>query len=414
MTRARTACQIAALCLLLLALLSACVPASALAPAAPATAPAPADTPVTASPTSTLPPAPTMTLTRPPDPTATISPSPTASVAPFTPIRAIRLDFADYAKSRALIDGLEAQMKQSGVNLVALGAGRVDWTFFQWDGHKAQWSSAVSDSGIDFLAQDAARFHQWARVNAVVDVYAPRYIQQHPEKAARSWLGQPSQYLVNTVELVDGEYGALLLEMIDAIAAHYPVDSISITEMMYYTEGYSDPDKASYMAYAGKKDWPRLDNGLVNIDNPSIGEWRSHEIALFLQKARAITQKYGKELYIDASVTWGAAGDLGQRTGTRYDVLLQQADRIVLWDYFALNGYTPEYAQEIARVVRPLDPKRVILSVGLWAKNNGTISPDELARALQSARTSGLTNLWVTPSLMLTPDLWGVIGQQYR
>ena len=363
-------------------------------------------TPTPFSPSSSTPSlAPTLTFT------PALSPSPTPKLP--EPVRAMRLDYGNYAASRAGLPDLETQMRAAHVNLVALGAGRPEWVYFKWAGHPESWSGEVKDQGIDYLMEDARRFGQWASVDAVVDVYAPMYIQAHPELAALSWLGKPSQYLVNTTELVDGAYGRMLLGMIEAVAANYPVDSISITELMYYTEGYSDADKAVFMAATGRKDWPRLPNGLVYIDHPAIGQWRSQEIGRFLDKARAITSKYGKKLYVDASVTWNAPSDLGQSTGTRYDVILAHADKIILWDYFGMNGKPSDFSAGLARIVAPLGPDRIILSVGLWTDIQGTISPAQLEQALASAREGGLDNLWVTPSLLMTPAHWQALARAY-
>lgn len=366
----------------------------------------PAETPSTqVLPTLTnipsLTPAPTTT----PEPTASLTPTAT----PAIPIRAMRLDYGDYAASRADVDSLEILLRQSGINFVALGAGRVDWAYFKWPDQPDNWSGDVTSTGIDFLAEDAARFHAWARVDAVVDVYAPRYIELNPQSATVSWLGQPSPYLVNTMDLVDGEFGQLLLDMIEAIAANYPVDSISLTEMMYYTDGYGDVDKAAYMSYTGKKDWPRLSNGLINIDDPTIGEWRSREIARFLSKAHAITTKYDKQLFVDAAVTWEAPSNMGAEHGTRYDILLEEADRVVIWNYFALNGFQPEYSQNLAEVFLKKTDGRSILSIGLWGKNNQTVSPAQLEAAILATQMGGIQDIWITPSLMMTNEHWQVL-----
>ncbi len=347
----------------------------------------------------------TSTPTALPEPTVT----PTPKTTPAVPIRAMRLDYGNYAASRAEVDNLEAQMQRSGINLVALGAGRVDWAYFKWPNRPENWSGDVNSTGIDFLAEDAARFHVWAQVDAVVDVYAPKYIEMHPGAAAISWLGKPSPYLVNTMDLVDGDFGRQLLDMIEAIAANYPVDSISLTELMYYTDGYGDVDKAAYMASTGNNDWPRLNNGSINIDHPSIGEWRSREIARFLEKVRAITIKYGKQLYIDAAVTWNAPENMGAEHGTRYDILLEQADRIVIWDYFALNGYPPEYNQPLAQFLLQRVGDRAIFSIGLWDKNNTTITPAQLEAGILAAQQGGMQDLWITPSLLMTDAHWAVL-----
>lgn len=97
-------------------------------------------------------------------------------------------------KSRAEIEALEPKMLKANVNMVALGAGRLDWNYFKWEGHEDWWSSDVTDTGTDFMALDAARFGKWAHVNAVVDVFAPRYIAAHPQSAAVSWLGKRNDH----------------------------------------------------------------------------------------------------------------------------------------------------------------------------------------------------------------------------
>jgi hypothetical protein len=160
-------------------------------------------------------------------------------------VRAVRVDYVDVGQSRSQVAALETQMKQAGVNLVAVGAGREDWTYFAWAGHQDNWSSAVRTTGIDYLADDSRRFSQWAHVTAVVDALAPRYIQAHPEAAAVSWNGVPSQNLVGTMELVEGDFGQQLLVMMDAVAANYPVNSVSISELFYHTDGYGARDKAA-------------------------------------------------------------------------------------------------------------------------------------------------------------------------
>ncbi|MDD5367784.1 MAG: hypothetical protein PHQ40_01760 [Anaerolineaceae bacterium] len=350
-------------------------------------------------------PQPTVTST----PTSTNTPLATSTPRPGSPIHALRLDEGYDPASRALIGDLEAKMREANINLVALGAGRPEWTNFKWKDHPERWSSDVQNSGTDFLEEDAARFGKWAHVDAVVDVFAPQYIKKHPETAALSWLNQPSQYLVNTTELVDGAYGQMVLDMIEAIAINYPVDSISITEMMYYTEGYSDVDKAAFAAATGRKDWPRLPNGLVNIDDPAIGEWRSQELARFVAKAKAITAKYGKALDVDVGVSWKAPGNLGQEMGTRYDLMLGAADKIIVWDYSGLNNVPPNFSEGLARTLTPLGGENVILSVGLWGKNNTVISAPYMQQVIQAAQRGGIQNIWITPSQFLTDQHWAAL-----
>lgn len=370
----------------------------------------------TASPTAPATPTPQPTFTTPPTATPTAKPSPTPTSPPTPtprplelPVRGVRLDFSSLARSRAEVVNLEERLLQANVNLVALGAGRLDWTYFKWAGHPDNWSNEVIDTGTDFLAEDSERFSRWARVDAVVDVFAPRYIAAHPQAAAISWLGQPSKHLVSTTELVYGDFGHQLLSMIEYIAANYPVSSISLTELSYYTEGYGDDDLALYTTYTGRKDWPRLRNGLVNIDHSSIGEWRSYEIGRFIERAAAVVHQYNKELLVDVEVSWGELDRESTEYGQNYATLLEHADRLVVWNYYGLSGYDPEYTAEIARYLSRYGPERVIISIGLWAEEGGVLSPEALQAGMESALDSEIPNLWITPSHYLTEAHWEVL-----
>lgn len=89
-------------------------------------------------------------------------------------------------------------------------------------------------------------------VSAIVDVFAPRYIAQHPKAVALAPDGTPIPHQVSTMALVEGDFGQQLLALLDYVAAHYPVDSISLTELSYAKEGYGPDDKAADLAYTGR------------------------------------------------------------------------------------------------------------------------------------------------------------------
>ena len=211
-----------------------------------------------------------------------------------TAIRAVQVDYPDYATSRSVVTQWEQNMKTAGINLVVLNAGRSEWTYFKWAGHNANWSSAVNSTGVDFLADDSARYGQWAQIDALIDVLSPNYITANPTKAAVDASGQPSTDLVSTAELVNGAYGQTLLSMIGYIAGNYPnVASITITELSYHVDGYGADDLALYKAATGQTDWPRNSDGSINIEDVSIGTWRSAAVGQFLGKAAALAHKYG-------------------------------------------------------------------------------------------------------------------------
>lgn len=337
------------------------------------------------------------------------------SAAPHTvpsgPIRAVRLDYPNMARSLQGLDALEKNLIAAHVNTVALGAGRPDWTYFKWRWHRGSWSGDVYDTAVDFLWRDAGRFGTWAAVDAVVDVLAPRYVAAHPEAAAISWRGVHSKGLVSTSQLVNGEFGTLLVEMVDYITARYPVNSVSLTELDYYIDGYGDDDAASYRLFTGRSDWPRSADGSINIDDPSIGTWRSHEVGLFLQRAASAAHAHGKKLYFDVQVEWDHLDRAGSSHGQDYAVMLQSADRLVVWDYFGLAGKPAEYTAQVARSLLKFGKDRIILSVGLWPKEGNPVSPQGLTIALLSGRAEGISNQWVTPSRFLTRDHWRALSE---
>src|SRR5512139_846289 len=83
------------------------------------------------APTKTL--KPTLTPTGSPTPPPTLSPTPrpTNTATPTStpvppPIRAVRLDFGDFTAHATQVVTLEQKLMNANVNLVALGAGRLD------------------------------------------------------------------------------------------------------------------------------------------------------------------------------------------------------------------------------------------------------------------------------------------------
>jgi hypothetical protein len=341
-------------------------------------------------------------------PTSTITYLPNVMKEP-APIHAMRVAYADYEKSREEVDFMETQMQAAGINMVGLGAGRVEWTYFKWAGHEANWSNDVKSSQIDYLAEDALRFGKWAHINAVIDAYAPTYIRAHPEKAAISFVGQPSPYLVSTTELTNGEFGQQLLEMVDYIAANYPVDSISLTELFYHSDGYGPDDKASYLAYSGRTDWPRTSDGTIDTNEVSIGNWRTHVLDVYLDKIVAACHRHGKKFFMDVALSLDNLTKITNEHGTNYRVVLEHTDKLVIWGYFDLDNYPPEYFHDIAQFLTGFDPNRVILSIGLWDGNGLATLPSKLKIAILASQAGGISNLWITPSTLMSADHWQVL-----
>lgn len=359
----------------------------------------------------------------PPRPTATPLPAqveaieansgrsapPQAPPTPEPPVRAMSVSYRDIANSQSEAALIEARMQAIGINMVGLNAGRLDWNYFQWQGREANWSSQVENSGVDYLMEDATRFGEWAHVSAVVDVFAPRYIERDPTSAAISADGERIEYQVSTMELVEGAFGEDLLAMLDYIAANYPVDSITLTELFYYREGYGEVDLEAYRAYTGREDFPRTLWGGIDVDHPSIGEWRSYEISRFIAKAAEVVHQYDKELFVDVRVSWGNLANESRENGQDYTLLLEHADRLVIWNYFGLNEYDAAYTAELARYLEKFGEGKVIVSIGLWGEDDSTVPPADLRHALHALSHTNIPHFWITPSFLLSDRHWEVL-----
>jgi len=343
--------------------------------------------------------------------------------ARVTDMRAVRIDYLDMSASRGEVDALEAHMQAAGVNLVAVGAGRTDWTYFPWQHHQDSWSSDVKSNGEDYLLDDSSRFGKWAHVSAVVDVLAPRYIQTHPGTAAISWLGVPSVDLVGTMEMVDGTHGQDVLDMISAIAAGYPVNSITISELVYYVDGFGPRDKLAYLNYTGRHDWPRFPNGQIDIDDPSIGTWRSYEIDRFIDRAAAILHAQGKQLFIEVRAGVAPDGHVFINNGTDIGQLLQHVDRVIIWGNRDLDGHSQQALEAVAQYINRYGNDRIVLSIGAWDKKYdpevpnsqmSSMSAADFQTALQTAVQSGARDLWITPSFLLSEADWQALKAQWK
>lgn len=329
------------------------------------------------------------------------------------PVRAIALSHSDYLAHRGSRVAYAAMLRARGITMVGLNAGRLDWTYFPWPEHRERWSEDVRMTGADFLAEEAALFGPWSKTVAIVDVFVERYLNEHPAAAARSASGQPGQLQVSVHELVDGQFGEEMLTLIEYIAATYPVDALALTELFYDDYGFGEDDLAAYRAYTGQDDWPRTADGAIDTDHPSIGDWRSHALSRFIARAATIVHRYDKELYVDVRVSWGNLAREGRESGQDYQRFLAHADRLILWNYFGLSGYAPEYSEEIAAAVAPYGPERIIISIGLWAEHEATVSPEQMGRALQAIEGSPVPNVWITPSHMLGEKHWEIIEARW-
>jgi len=291
--------------------------------------------------------------------------------------------------------------------VVGVGAGRPEWAYFKWKKHETDWSNHQKEAREDLLLTAASAFHRAGfKVAALVDIFGPRYIKEHPGTGAVGFDGKVNGEQPGFMEIVEGDYGRLVLEMIDYVGRNYPVDIIDLTEMTYYTYSYGEKDLKSYAAFSKRPDWPRTRDGRVNRDDPTIWEWRSALMEGFIKKAAAIAHRRHKKLYVDVPVSWADFKRNGRDSGLDYRRVLKHADNIVVWNYFHLEGKSPEVCEDISRyLVENLPRDSFYVSIGLWGKNE-PMDPRTLFEGLTNTMRGGVRRIWITPDSLVTEGHW--------
>ncbi len=323
---------------------------------------------------------------------------------------ALSTHFDAWEDWRLAIDRITDKPHAEVISVVGVGAGRPEWVYFRWKGYERYWANHQKGAKRDLLQTATARFQKKGyRVAAIIDLFAPKYIEEHPSSAAIGYDGSVSPEQVSFAELVRGEYGRLLIELIEYICKNYTVDIINLTELSYYSYSYNPEDLALYREYTGRKDWPRDKNGNVDREDPSIWQWRSDLMADYIRQVAEVAHRYGKKLYVDVPVSWKDLKREGREAGLDYRKILEHADALIVWNYFYLEDAPPTISARVASYLRANLPKdSYYLSIGLWG-NEKPVGPEELREAIISSLYGGATKLWITPDYLITEEHWNRI-----
>jgi hypothetical protein len=225
------------------------------------------------------------------------------------------------------------------LHTVGLSAGRAEWAHFRWQGHQDQWSPQQAKASVDMLGEAVRDFKNHGfRTVAMVDLYSPQLARKSPGKAAVRFDGVRSTDQACFTELVDGEYGRQIVEMVTYLASNYPVDAVALTELGYYSFCFDDRCLASFHDATRRTAWPSKHDGVVaDRDDPSVWEWRSAKMELFLQRVADAAHASGKQLIVDVPVSWKDLRRRGKDSGLDYTRVLRHADQIVVWNYFGVE-----------------------------------------------------------------------------
>jgi hypothetical protein len=342
---------------------------------------------------------------------------------PYVEARSVRVDFEDIIDVDTDWEQLATYLDAAGINTVDLDAGRVEFTAFDWPGHR----EAAAKPGTDHVAVGANAVHQAAnggqrQVNLVVDALVPDWISSDPSIAGVDAEGQSSQYVASASQLTEGEVGDLLVEFVTTLGERYDPNQISVTDLIFDGHTFGDDDLLLYRDMTGASDWPRLAGGAIEETSPELALWRSQVLADLLGRMRAalddVNDGTGERIRLafDARVNWESPPDGRPEDGGDYEVLLQAADHLILWAY---PGTVGRPAADIESLIAGLeqaglDMTRITVSVGLWEGDENAIpqraiTPEELGVAVSSAETHGVTSVGVNPVRLMSDDHWSAL-----
>lgn len=325
--------------------------------------------------------------------------------------RAVGFGFEDVAAEDPQWDRVVQRLERAGATAVTLGAGRVDWPAFPWDAHPGEGPSAVSQDERDLLAEalDVLRGgEQVPEVTLTIDALVPRMIAEDPSLAGVGPGGGVSEEFAGVAALADGAVGDRIVEFARTLCERYRPERIALTELMFDDRTFGEDDLESFREHTGRDDWPRRDDGEIDAQAEVLGQWRSAGIARLLERVRAVVDDHGVQLEIDVRAAWEDPEAGRAMSGHDYDLLLEHAHRIAVWNYFALSDQPPEAGARIARSLQRRHPGRFTMSTGLWARG-GTVPAQDMAESLRAAAEAGAPAVAVTPASMMADEHWAAL-----
>lgn len=326
--------------------------------------------------------------------------------------RSVSFGFEDVVGEGLRWDDYRAALSAADVNAVSVNVGRTDWTAFPWEAQPSAASSLVKESGRDFVAEAIAEVGDGRSLTLIIDTLAPSRIEQDPQLAGVAPDGEASPLFPSVSALETGAAGDHIVDLARTISDRYTPDRIALTELMFDDHTFGSADLRSYREHSGSTDWPRLPDGGIDTADPTLGPWRSDALSTLLARVRQVTAPRGAALDMDVRAPWSDPDGDRSGSGHGYDVLLEHADRLVVWNYFAINDSSPEYGAEITRSLKERFPGRFVMSTGLWA-SNGVISPSAMRESLEAVADAGADSVSVTPASKLTDQHWQALERAW-
>jgi hypothetical protein len=331
--------------------------------------------------------------------------------------RSVSFGFEDVVTDEPRWDEYARRLGEVRATAVSLGVGRVDWAAFPWGRYPDASASAVRDTGRDYVAEALAALARVPghrrTVTLTIDALAPRLISATPRLAGTDAAGGRSELFASVSALDGGEVGRRIVEMTRDVCARYRPDRVALTELLFDHHTFGPEDLESYRRVARRRDWPRTADGTIDTADPSIGRWRSRAIASLLEQVSTVAAGYGVSVDMDVRAPWHDPDGDRALSGHDYGILLDSCDRLTIWNYFGLSDSGPGFGAEISRSLATRFPGRYVMSTGLWAQGEETVTAQDLARSLAAVQEAGAGAVSVTPASLMTAGHWSAVADQW-
>lgn len=336
----------------------------------------------------------------------------------------VNLGFEDVAvEDPAHLKQLGGRLDQVQATAVSIAVGRTDWTAFPWEAHPESVSAEVKRTGRDFVAESIAALKQSGPsrqsgerqkrdVILTIDVLLDKAITADPSLAGRDSAGKASGSFASLSSLRTGVAGTRLAELAAAVAKKYRPTAVNLTELMFDEYTFGPDDLHDFVSAMHRSDWPRREDGTVDTAGADVTTWRTHAMADIVRKVRSAVEPFGVKLDMDVRAPSVSASADRADSGQSYDLLLEQVDRIHVWEYVGLNNERSPGTEELVKALRQRAGTRYSLSIGLWS-GDGSISPAELERTLRLAAGAGAASVSVTPAGLMGDGQWDALRRAW-
>lgn len=332
--------------------------------------------------------------------------------------RIVNFGFEDVAvEDPAHLKRLDERLDEVHATAVSIAVGRTDWTAFPWEAHPESISAEVTKTGRNFVAESIAALQtsgtgQKRDVILTIDVLLDKALTADPSLAGRNPVGEASDSFASLSSLRTGAAGTRLAELAADVAKRYRPTAVNLTELMFDEYTFGPDDLQDFKAATHRTDWPRRPDGTIDTATADVTTWRTHAMADIVRKVRSAVEPFGVDLDMDVRSPGVSANADRADSGQDYDLLLEQLDRIHVWEYVGLNNERSPRTEELVKALRQRAGTRYSLSIGLWSGDR-SISPELLARTLRLAAHGGAGSVSVTPVSLMGEGHWEALRRAW-